>query len=164
MTIVYSSETGFTAEYARLLAEKSGLKALSLEEAMGQLAQGEEILYMGWLMAGSIYGYKKAMKRWIIKGVCAVGMGPCGSRKEETAKANRLPADLPLFTLQGGYAPDRLKGIHKLMMAMVARVLIKKIKAEAPNEENQEILRLLQNGGSAVCAENLGAVRDWLSL
>ena len=42
--IVYTSNTGYTAQYAALLAKKTGLHAYTLEEAQGKLPDGAEII------------------------------------------------------------------------------------------------------------------------
>ena len=52
--IVYTSNTGYTAEYARMLGEKTGLPVLTLNEAKKSLPVRAPILYLGWLMAGSL--------------------------------------------------------------------------------------------------------------
>ena len=54
--IVYTSNTGHTARYAKLLSEKTALPALSLAEATEKLAKGTPILYVGWLFVGGIRG------------------------------------------------------------------------------------------------------------
>ena len=54
--IVYTSNTGYTAEYARMLGEKTGLPVWEL--ASRQVPKGSDIVYLGWLMAGNIQGYK----------------------------------------------------------------------------------------------------------
>ena len=56
--IVYTSNTGFTEKYAKLLGGKLFLPVYSLEEAKGKLAAGAEIIYLGWLMAGTVKGYR----------------------------------------------------------------------------------------------------------
>ena len=54
--IVYTSQTGHTQRYAQMLAERTGVPAYSLKEAGKSLRRGEEIFYMGWLMAGTVKG------------------------------------------------------------------------------------------------------------
>ena len=78
--ILYTSNTGSTAQYAKLLADKTGLPVYSAEEAKSKLPARSEILYLGWLMASSIKGYKDAAKRYNIRAVCAVGMGQTGTQ------------------------------------------------------------------------------------
>ena len=58
--IVYTSNTGYTEEYARMLSKSTGLRALLLKDAVKALKRGTPVIYMGWLMAGIINGYKKA--------------------------------------------------------------------------------------------------------
>ena len=60
--IVYTSSTGHTTEYAKILGEKTGLPVYALNEALKQLSNGIEIIYLGWLFANGIKGYKKAAK------------------------------------------------------------------------------------------------------
>ena len=43
-------------------------------------------------------------------------MGTTGTQVDEIRSGNQIPASTALFTLQGGYAMDRLRGIQKLMM------------------------------------------------
>ena len=62
--IVYTSSTGHTTEYAKILGEKTGLPVYALNEALKQLSNGIEIIYLGWLFANGIKGYKKAAKKY----------------------------------------------------------------------------------------------------
>lgn len=61
--IIYTTNTGSTERYARLLAQKTGLPAYSLAEAKKQVFAGAEVIYLGWIMAGSVKGYAEATKR-----------------------------------------------------------------------------------------------------
>ena len=72
--IVYTSNTGHTAEYAKILGEQTGLPVYALSEAAKQLSNGTEIIYLGWLFANNIKGYKKAAKQYKISAICAVGL------------------------------------------------------------------------------------------
>ena len=98
--IVYTSNTGYTRQYAVLLGEKTGLPVYSLEEAASRLPCGNCVIYLGWLMAGKVQGYAKAAKRYQIAAVCGVGMSATGSQMQDLRKANALPASLSVFTLQ----------------------------------------------------------------
>ena len=71
--IVYTSNTGYTQQYAKLLGEKTGLPVYSLDEAMEKLARGNAVIYFGWLMAGKVQGYAKASKCYHVTAVCGVG-------------------------------------------------------------------------------------------
>lgn len=61
--IIYTSNTGGTAAYAKLLGEQINLPVYPLSEARDRVSAGSEVVYMGWLMAGGIKGYKAAAKR-----------------------------------------------------------------------------------------------------
>ena len=51
--IIYTTNTGSTERYARLLAKETGLPAYSLAEAKKRVFAGAEVIYLGWIMAGS---------------------------------------------------------------------------------------------------------------
>ena len=74
--IVYTSQTGFTARYAALLAERTGLPCRPLKEAAA-LPRGTAVIYLGWLCAGGIKGLKGARRRFRTAAVCAVGCVFC---------------------------------------------------------------------------------------
>ena len=159
--ILYTSNTGFTAQYAALLSEQTGLPCFSLKAA-GHIQPGTPILYLGWLMAGNVQGYKEAAKKYTICAVCGVGMGAKGSQIADVRKTNALPDEMPVFVLQGGFDRKRLHGIYKLMMT-VMKITVGKSLARKPDRTPDEdtMLDLLENGGSRVSPENLSSVLDW---
>lgn len=106
--IVYTSQTGFTARYAALLAERTGLPCRPLKEAAA-LPRGTAVIYLGWLCAGGIKGLKEARRRFRMAAVCAVGMA-AEVEEAKLRRDNRLEG-VPLFYLRGGYAPE-LSLIH----------------------------------------------------
>lgn len=57
--IIYTTNTGSTECYARLLTQKTELPAYSLAEAKKRVFAGTEIIYLGWIMAGSVKGYAR---------------------------------------------------------------------------------------------------------
>ena len=159
--IVYTSNTGSTGQYARLLGQETGLPVCSLAEARKALKSGAQILYLGWVMAGSIQGYADAARLYRIPLVCAVGMEPAG-RERELREKNGIPQDAAVFALQGGYAPDRLRGVLKLMMRMITGSVAKKLAAKADRTpEEDDLLDLMQHGGSRVSLEKLAAPLQW---
>ena len=120
------------------------------------------MLYLGWLMAGTVQGYAKAAKRYRVQAVCAVGMGATGSQLEDVRKTNKLPPELPLFTLQGGFDLQKLRGVYRLMMVVMAKTAGKALAGKQDRSPDEDaMLELLIHGGSHVCAENLAAVLAW---
>ena len=163
--IVYTSNTGYTRQYAMLLGEKTKLPVYSLDEAVQKLAQGNTVIYLGWLMAGKVQGYKKAAGRWQVEAVCGVGMGATGSQMQDLRKANALPDSMPVFTLQGGFDMARLRGVYKMMMTVMVKTAGKGL-AEKENRTPEEdaMLELMLHGGSRVSEENLEAVWEWYQM
>ena len=163
--IVYTSNTGYTRQYATLLGEKTGLPVYSLEEAASRLPCGNGVIYLGWLMAGKVQGYAKAAKRYQIAAVCGVGMGATGSQMQDLRKANALPASLAVFTLQGGFDLSRLRGIYRLMMTVMVKTAGKGLAEKQDRTPDEDaMLDLMLHGGSRVSGENLTAVLQWYGM
>ena len=160
--IVYTSQTGSTAKFARLLGEELRLPVYQLKRAQTDLRDGAEIIYLGWLMAGQVKGYKQAAKRFRIAALAAVGMGPAGEQVEEVRKAKDLRQEMPVFTLQGGFAPGKLRFPYNLMMALAKGPLKKKISQGGDTPETRQMLELMDKGGDMVSREQLQPLLDWL--
>lgn len=151
--IVYTSATGFTRRYAQMLAERMGLPAYELG-GPGAPGKGCCVVYLGWLCAGGIKGLKKALGRYDVRAVCAVGMAPATADYEaKLAKDNKV-WDRPFFYLRGGYAPERLGGAYKLMMKPMAAAM-----AKAPQGDEDETQRAMREafskGGDWVSEQQL---------
>jgi len=156
--IVYVSNTGYTEAYAALLSQKSGLPAYRLEDALNTFTPNVPVIYMGWLMAGMVKNYKKAARRLRVSAVCGVGLGDTGAQDAAVRKSNKIPTDIPVFTLQGGMDHSELHGIYKSMIEVLTKALNAK-KARSTDED--KMLTLLQKGGNYVSLENLSAVMEW---
>ena len=105
--IIYTTNTGSTERYARLLAGQTGLPAYSLAEARKTVPAGAEIIYLGWIMAGAVKGYAEAAKRYRVRAVCGVGMGKTGTQTDSVRKKTAVPAQIPVFTLHRCFYQDR---------------------------------------------------------
>lgn len=155
--------TGCTAQYAQMLAGKTGLPAYTLAEAENKLQPGAGVLFMSWLMAGVLSDYKKAAARYRVQAACSVGLNATPEQTAATRKNSKIPDAVPLFALQGGYHPEKLKGMYKFMMKLVTKVLIKKIAAiQDKSEEEKAMLYTLKHGGSFVKEENLAPIVRFL--
>ena len=98
--VVYTSNTGSTEHYAKLLGHELRVSVYSTEEAGNKLPTGTEIIYLGWIMAGKIQRFGLARKKYKICAVCAVGMGQTGTQRKEIREKNNIPGKIPVFTLQ----------------------------------------------------------------
>lgn len=156
--IVYTSGTGHTAEYANILGEKTGLPVYDLREAAKRLSNGTEIIYLGWLFANGVKGYKKAAKKYRLSAVCAVGLCDTGTMLAEVRKASSIPETTPLFTLQGGMDKTKLRGIKKLMINLLTKGLSSQ---KERSERDERILYLLTHDQNCVSEENIAAFAEW---
>lgn len=155
--IVYTSNTGFTRRYAQLLSRAAAIPAYDLESRDCLPADGLKILFLCWLRAGGIVGLSKARKRWDVRAVCAVGMAPEYPR--EKLAAQNHTGELPVFYLQGGYAPEKMRGINKAMMGFMTKQMTK----HPPKDEAEAgIQKLFLQGGDFVSEANLVPVLSWL--
>lgn len=156
--IVYTSNTGFTARYAAMLGEKTGLPVYELSQAEGKLEKDASILYMGWLFASNVKGYSQASRRYSIAAVCAVGLCETGALLSEVRKTIALAPSIPLFTVQGGMDHSKLRGFNKLMIQMLIWALSRQ---KDLTEDKQQMLALIQKGGDYVSEANLAEVLKW---
>lgn len=160
--ILFTTNTGSTERYAKLLAHETGLPAYSLAEARNAVASGAQVFYLGWIMAGSVKGYAAAAKRYKVRAVCGVGMGQTGTQTDSVRKKTAVPAGIPLFTLQGNFDVKKLRGVYRLMMKIMVQTAGKSLAAkENRTPEEDELLDGMLHGGDRVKPENLSAVLGW---
>ncbi|MBR6806920.1 MAG: hypothetical protein IKM46_00925 [Clostridia bacterium] len=155
--IVYTSETGHTKAYAEILGNKTSIPVFEIKEAKRKLPKDAKIIYMGWLFASSIKGYKKAAKRYAVSAVVGVGLCPTGEMMREVRQAISLPESTPLFTMQGGMDHAKLRGINRFMINMLVKMLSK--KERTPEED--AMLSLIKRGGYFVDEKNTEAFIKW---
>ena len=130
MVIVYQSKTGFTQQYAELLGESELVEVLPLKEAEQKLPSGTPVLFLGPLSAGRIAGLKRARKAFLLQGVCGVGMSPPSPELTEKLRQDNQLGDLPVFYLQGGWAPDRVNPMTRAMVHLVTRSTRRALQAK----------------------------------
>lgn len=160
--IVYKSNTGHTKHYAELLGEKTGLPIYTLPEAEKKLYPNDSIIYLGWLMAGKVQGYSDAEKRYNIIAVCGVGMGATGSQIDDIRKSNKIDSKTPVFTLQGGFDINKLRGVYKFMMSIMIKTIGKSLANKPDRTPDEDVtLEMIQHGGDYVSEDNLKAVLEW---
>lgn len=159
--IVYTSNTGHTERYARLLGEATGLGVIELTEAKKMLPRGERIIYMGWLFASSVKGFSKANDYFDIKAVVGVGLCPTGTLLDEVRAAIKLHESTPLFTVQGGMDKEKLRGINKFMINALTKSLESK---KEKDEKDLAMLDLLSQSGDLVSADNLNKTVNWFNM
>ena len=61
MVIIYASNTGNTEKYAKILQEDLDIPAYPISN-VPDVHKGGDAIYLGWVMAGNVVGYKKISK------------------------------------------------------------------------------------------------------
>ena len=87
-----------------------------------------------------------------------VGLGDTGAQDTAARKACRLPAEVPVFTVQGGMDHAKLQGGYKVGIGILTKVMAAK-KNRTPGEDR--MVTLLQKGGDYVSEKELAAVLRW---
>ena len=160
MKIVYVTNTGSTKQYAEMLGEKTGFEVLALDKAVNELAADEEIIFMGWIMAGAVQGLKEAREVFTgIKAVCPVGLNKSEKTAAELTEKNGITE--PMFILQGNFKIDNLKGMYKMMMGMMLKMFKSKLK-ENPTPDADKFISAIENGVECVSEDNLTEILEWL--
>ncbi|MBR4953143.1 MAG: hypothetical protein IKZ30_01365 [Oscillospiraceae bacterium] len=160
--IVYTSNTGHTEKYARILAEKTGLPVYSLEKAQKTIPSAEKIIYLGWVCASKIKGYDKAVKLYDIAAVCGVCMGATGSQLSEIRRINSVKEHIPVFTMRGGVDYKKLRGINKMILKAVTKGAANNLTSNTERTEEERImLELMVHGGNCVSEEALNDLLEW---
>ena len=136
--IIYISNTGSTAEYAKLLGKELNLPVHSLQQAKTNVPAGSEIIYLGWIMAGGIKGYKEAARKYKVCAICGVGMGQTGTQLKEVRDKNSIPQRIPLFTLQGNFDVKKLHGLYRFMMNVMVKTAGKSLAAKTDRTPQED--------------------------
>lgn len=117
-------------------------------------------MYLGWVMAGQIQGLKKAMEMYRTEAVCAVGLG-MNMEEETLRKSGGLKKELPVFPLLGDLEPEKLRGVHKLLISFMGKTLNKK---KHLTQEEQRQREIFLHGAHAFDPCSLAPVLDWYNL
>lgn len=142
--VVYQSETGFTKKYAEWIAEKLNCEAIELKKAkLDTLADYDRVIYGGWIFAGQVSGYDK-IKPLNLPNVIVFGVGMSKAGTEtaaQIAEANGAAKD-HCFYFEGGYAPEKLGFVKKMMVKMISKSVEKK-----ENKTEEDLFMLSQMNG-----------------
>lgn len=160
--IIYVSSTGHTREYAKMLGKKLSLPAYSFDRERGMVPTGSEIIFMGWIMAGKVMGLTKVSMNYTVRCLIGVGMGETGSQIDDIKSLNEFPSDCGIFSLQGGFELDKMRGLYKLIMSIMRKSKVKSLTAkENRTREEDALLRMFRDGGNYVSEKNLKDVVAW---
>ena len=156
--IVYSSAAGHTARYAQMLSEMTGLPAIPVNRIGRKLSRGDEIVFLGWVMAGVIDNYMRMYNTYEIRVLCPVGLLPDSDFVQENLRDhNILPDEIATFYLRGGFDMKRVRGFRKLM-AKSFRISMEMDFEDNETKESGELFELMQGMEDFVSREALEPV------
>lgn len=157
--IVYTSSTGTTEKYAKLLSEKTGIACYELSKA--KLEEGTEVVYLGWVLMNEIQGLAKAREQFgELKAVGAVGM--MNTEKGIGEVKEKMKIEEPFFFLPGTFNVSNLKGMYKIMMGMAVKMMKSKAK-ESDDPSVQKALEMFENGIDMFSEDNIEPLAQFLS-
>lgn len=160
--IVYTTNTGSTKKYAEMMSNTLSLPLYNAESAKRELPKNSEVIYLGWIMAGKVKGYKSVIKKFNVICVCAVGMGKTGTQIKEIREKNYISGNIPLFTLRGNFDVNKLRGVYKSMMNIMLKTAGKALlNKEDRTGEEDDMLDMMINGKDKVSFGNLKDFIDW---
>ncbi|MDD7202397.1 MAG: hypothetical protein SPF89_11040 [Sphaerochaetaceae bacterium] len=159
--ILYTSKAGHARQYAKMLASRLGIPAI--EFGTEHLAKDNPVVFIGWIRAGNVVGLDEALSRYQIDAIGVVGL-----RYQNLQLVDNLQdrcGGAKVFYLQGGFEPNKLKGLNRLIIKIAAKTMVKNLKRKNPrNADEESMLEMLQKGGSRVTMEALDpmvhALRD----
>ena len=94
-----------------------------------------------------------------MRAVCAVGMAPASPEVVNKLAGQNHLEGLPFFYLRGGYAPEKLPGPYKLMMAPMTKA----VTGHPPKDENEAAMQeAFRHGDDWVDEGALAPVLAWL--
>lgn len=149
--IFYKSVTGFTKEYAEIIARETGGTLMDLQKAAAGIITGYDIVVFGGRMhAGTVDGLKRAKKLFTQSGapqfiVYTTGAMPCEASGTIDAmwRNNLSPSELitiPHFYMPSGLRYEKMPWIDKwTMKAFCAMMKKKKDKNDYERQAEQII-------------------------
>ena len=161
MTIIYSTNAGSTERYAKMLSEKLSCPAVKINKA-GDIDKDEEVIFMSWLMSGTLQDYPKAKEMFSnIKAGCAVGLFTTEDKLAEIKEKNSIEEEL--FFLHGAFDLKNLTGMYKMMMGMAMKMIKAKLK-ESDDPKANKMADMFEQGIDLVKAEDLDKVVEFLNV
>ena len=162
--IVYNSGTGSCERYAKELSRQLHIPCEPLQKH--HVRSDGKVIFVGWVMAGSVVGYAKAAKTLDIAAVVAVGMSPVTDKLVASGREkNNVPAGVEFFVLQGGFDINKLNApMHAAMILMdkkIVRGLQAKAKKAPLNAQEQATLNMALYGKGEPAAWDCSQVVAW---
>lgn len=168
--VMYNSQTGFTAQYARWLAEAMGCEAVAFEKRKrADFSSCDTVLFGSWCHAGRMKKVKwlrRMLPEWRDKrvGVFLVGAMPEGAEAVQTTLQGLLPGRTEknaAFYLPGGLRYEKMGVGDRIMMRLFVSMLSAK-RDKTPEEE--EAAGMLSGSYDLSNRRYIRPILNWLGL
>lgn len=151
--IIYQSKTGHTKEYAENLSKELNIPCYCVCEAKEKINKKDEIIYLSWVRATTLVGYKKMNKKYQICCVGAVGAYPKSTEYIEQLKTyNHIRQEL--FYLRGGINYEKLNKFYQKLLKIVGRAIAME------NPRDKAMIQLFMVGENFVNKKQLKPMID----
>ncbi len=151
IVVIFESKYGSTRRYARWISEALSCPCFERKTFHPQdFEKYDIIIYGGGLYAGGVSGIKLITKNWNTLSGKKVILFTCGLAdpgnpanvshiREGLSKvlSEEMLDTISFFHFQGGIDYRKLNFIHKSMMSMLRRMLLKKDSSNLSNEDRQ---------------------------
>ena len=149
IAVIYASHYGFTEAYARWLAEELAADLLEAGKVKREdLERHGTIVYGGGLYAGGVNGISLLVKNaeriqgkrlYLFTVGASDPLDPENIANIRNGLVKALPPQLlesmRIYHLRGGLRYSKMSMVHRTMMAMLRKVLLKKPEAELRSED-----------------------------
>ncbi len=153
--IIYQSKTGHTKEYAKILSKELKIPCYSVQDAKEKVNKKDEIIYLSWIRATTIVGYKKINKKYQIAAIGAVGAYPKSDEYTKQLKEyNHITQEL--FYLRGGINYEKLNKFYQKILKLVGKAIT------LENPRDKEMSRLFEKGGNFVNSKQLKPMIEYI--
>jgi len=155
IAVVYKSKHGSTKQYAQWIAEETGADLFDADTCKGSdVSDYDTIVFGGCIHGGGIQGIdflKKNMKTFCVKDVFAfaVGLNVDGIEARQQCREINFVKDMehiPCYFFRGAYDPAVVKGIDKVIMGLVKKMV---------PDHNRELRDAIENGANYVDREEI---------
>ena len=140
--ITYTSKHGSTQKYAGWIADALGAGICPASKVKpDMLSQYDIVVHGGGLYAGGVAGLKRITENNLCKNLVVFTVGladPASTDYSDIIKRNlsqELLAKTKIFHLRGGIDYTQLGPVHKIMMAMMRRMILKKPESERKDDD-----------------------------
>ncbi len=174
--VIYESKYGYTRRYAKWIAEELSCRIFKKRNFHPKdFSQYDTIIYGGGLYAGGVSGIKLITQNWHLLSDKKVVLFTCGladpgdpynisNIQKSLSKifSEEMMKQICLFHLRGGIDYSRLNLIHRSMMSMLRRMLLKK-DPDTLRDEDRYILDTYGKCIDFTDKESIRPLTDYIS-